>query len=419
MSADRIIARYLIETPLAVERAAEVIAGEQSSGTFVPVPGETEELKKRARAQVVAVALRESVPEPSLPGARPPRNGPGRYQRAEITIAFPLDNVGPNLPTLLSTVAGNLFELSEVSGLKLIDLELPPAFAGRYPGPQFGIEGTRKLSGVIGRPLIGTIVKPSVGLTPEQTAALVRSLGEAGIDFIKDDEVMANPPHSPLKERVRAVMNEVKALADQTGRKVMYAFNVSDDLDAMLVHHDLVRDAGGTCIMVSLNSIGLAALSALRKHAELPIHGHRNGWGLISRHPLLGISFVVYQKLWRLAGADHLHVNGLRNKFWEPDDSVVTSIRACLSPLFGGYFAMPVVSSGQWAGQAPDTFARAKTTDLIFLAGGGIMAHPGGPAAGLRSIQQAWEAAVIGVDLGAYAASHPELAVALERFRAR
>ncbi|HEY0790226.1 MAG TPA: RuBisCO large subunit C-terminal-like domain-containing protein, partial [Chthoniobacterales bacterium] len=268
----------------------------------------------------------------------------------------------------------------------------------------------------IGRPLIGTIIKPSVGLTPDQTAALVRSLGEAGIDFIKDDELMANPPHSPLRERVRAVMAEIEALAGKTGRKIMYAFNVSDDLDAMCKHHDLVRDEGGTCIMVSLNSIGLAALATLRKHAELPIHGHRNGWGLISRHPLLGISFVVYQKLWRLAGADHLHVNGLRNKFWEGDDSVVDSIRACLAPLFGGYAAMPVVSSGQWAGQAPDTFARAKTTDLIFLAGGGIMAHPSGPAAGLRSIQQAWEAAVQGIDLGTYAAAHPELQAALERF---
>ena len=416
MSAECIIARYLIETTLAVESAAEVIAGEQSSGTFVPVPGETEELKKRARAQVVAIDLRESVPNPSLPGARPPQKG---YQRAEITIAFPLGNLGPNLPTLLSTVAGNLFELSEVSGLKLIDLELPAAFAERYPGPQFGIEGTRKLSGVVGRPLIGTIVKPSVGLTPKQTAAIVRNLGEAGIDFIKDDELMANPPHSPLSERVRAVMDEVKTLAEKTGRKLMYAFNISDDLDAMLAHHDLVRAEGGTCIMVSLNSIGLAALATLRKHAELPIHGHRNGWGLICRHPLLGISFSVYQKLWRLAGADHLHVNGLRNKFWEPDDSVVQSIQACLTPMFGGYVAMPVVSSGQWAAQAPETFRRAKTMDLIFLAGGGIMAHPGGPSAGLRSIQQAWEAAGAGIDLQTYAACHPELAAALERFANR
>ncbi|HEY0791381.1 MAG TPA: RuBisCO large subunit C-terminal-like domain-containing protein, partial [Chthoniobacterales bacterium] len=194
MNADRFVAKYLIETPLAVERAAEIIAGEQSSGTFVPLPGETAELKERARAQVLAINRLESVPQPSLPGVRRPREGPERYQRAEITIAFPVDNVGPNLPTLLSTVAGNLFELSEVSGLKLVDLELPPVFAERYPGPQFGIEGTRRLSGVIGRPLIGTIIKPSVGLTPDQTAALVRSLGEAGIDFIKDDELMANPP---------------------------------------------------------------------------------------------------------------------------------------------------------------------------------------------------------------------------------
>ena len=416
MSADRIIASYLIETPLAVEHAAEMIAGEQSSGTFVPVPGETEELKRRARAQVLAIDLLESASQPSLPGARLLKNGSGRYQRAKITVAFPVDNVGPNLPTLLSTIAGNLFELSEVSGLKVMDLELPPVFAERYLGPQFGIKGTRQLSGVVGRPLIGTIIKPSVGLTPKQTAAMVRSLGEAGIDFIKDDELMANPPHSPLKERVRAVMNEINTLADKTGRKLMYAFNVSDDLDAMLEHHDLVRDEGGTCMMVSLNSIGLAALSTLRKHAELPIHGHRNGWGLICRHPLLGISFVVYQKLWRLAGADHLHVNGLRNKFWEPDNSVVQSIQACLTPMFGGYIAMPVVSSGQWAGQVSDTFARTKTTDLIFLAGGGIMAHPGGPSAGLMSIQQAWAAAVTGVDLKAYVATHPELAAAFERF---
>jgi hypothetical protein len=121
MSADRIIARYLIETPLAVERAAEVIAGEQSSGTFVPVPGETEELKKRVPAQVVAIALRESVPpEPSLPGARPPRNGPGRYQRAEITVAFPPDNVGSNLPD--GSTAENAPRLRTLLGTRRGDL---------------------------------------------------------------------------------------------------------------------------------------------------------------------------------------------------------------------------------------------------------------------------------------------------------
>jgi ribulose-bisphosphate carboxylase large chain len=411
-----VVATYLIETPLPVEKAADTIAGEQSSGTFLPVPGETAELKARARARVVDIRRLDATRVPSLPGSRQPKDGDGTFQRAEITIAFPFDNVGANLPTLLATVCGNLYELADHSGCKLLDLDLPEAFAARYPGPQFGIDGTRRLAGVHDRPIIGTIVKPSVGLSPEQTAQLVRELGEAGIDFVKDDELMADPPHSPLKARVACVMREINRLADRTGRKVMYAVNVSDEIDAMRRHHDAVLAAGGTCVMVSVNHVGPAGVSALRQHSQLPIHGHRNGWGMLTRHPLLGIAFNAYQKIWRTAGIDHLHVNGLQNKFWEPDDSVVRSIRAMQQPLFGGYHAMPVISSGQWGGQAPETFRLTGTLDVMYVAGGGIMAHPGGPAAGLRAVQQAWEAAAQGVPLDDYAKTHEELRLTIETF---
>jgi ribulose-bisphosphate carboxylase large chain len=412
-----IIATYRIETALPVEQAAEMIAGEQSSGTFLPVPGETEELKARARARVTRIALRESVDRPSLPGARRPA-GDSRigWQRADVTIEFPFDNVGANLPTLVATICGNLYELAEHSGCKLLDLQLPDAFAARYPGPRFGIDGTRALAGVHDRPIIGTIVKPSVGLSPEQTAALVADLAEAGIDFVKDDELMADPPHSPLARRVACVMREINRLADRTGRKVMYAVNISDEIDAMKRHHDAVLEAGGTCVMVSLNHVGLAGVTALRAHTALPIHGHRNGWGMLARHPLLGIEFPAYQTIWRTAGVDHLHVNGLRNKFWEPDDSVVRSVEAMQRPLFGGYRAMPVISSGQWGGQAVETYRRTGTLDLMYVAGGGIMAHPGGPAAGLRGIQQAWEAAAQGIPLEAYAETHAELRATIQTF---
>jgi ribulose-bisphosphate carboxylase large chain len=420
MKSQPIVATYLIETPLPVDQAAEMIAGEQSSGTFLPVPGETEELKRRARARVVNVALLESVATPSLRGVRLPSGpGPASFQRAEITIEFPFENVGCNLPTLMATVCGNLFELSDHSGCKLLDLELPGEFSQRYMGPQFGVEGTRRLAGVHQRPLIGTIVKPSVGLSPEQTAALVRQLGEAGIDFVKDDELMANPPHSPLRDRVRCVMHEINELAEKTGRKLMYAVNITDELDAMRRHHDCVVEAGGTCVMVSLNHVGLTGVAALREYCSLPIHGHRNGWGMFTRHPMLGMEFSVYQKLWRAIGVDHLHVNGLSNKFWESDDSVVRSIEAFKRPLWGGYWAMPVVSSGQWGGQAPETLRRTGTQDLIYVAGGGIMAHPGGPAEGFRGIQQAWEAAALGVSLEEYAIDHDALRQTLEKFGGR
>lgn len=415
---ERIVAKYWVETPHPVERAAEVLAGEQSSGTFVQVPGETAELRERHRAGVERITTVGEAGAPSLPGSRPPKGSaePITYYQAELEVSFPLVNVGVNLPTLLSTVCGNLYELSEFSGLKLLDLELPDAFKERYPGPQFGIEGTRRLTGVYERPIIGTIVKPSVGLSPAQTAELVRELAEAGIDFIKDDELMADSPHSPLTERVAAVMRIINDHAERTGKKVMYAFNISDEVEAMLRHHETVLRAGGTCVMVSLNSVGLAGVSHLRKHCELPIHGHRNGWGMLTRHPALGIEFPAYQKLWRLAGVDHLHVNGLQNKFWEGDDSVVRSIQACLTPLLGGYPVMPVISSGQWGGQAPETYRRAGTVDVMYLAGGGVMAHPDGPAAGLIAIRQAWEAAVAGVPLGEYAATRGELRKQLEKF---
>lgn len=416
---DPIIATYLIETAHPADFAAEMIAGEQSSGTFIAVPGETEELKARARARVTNIKRLETVDAPSLPGSRPPRThrGPVKYQRAEITVEFPFDNIGPNLPTLLATVSGNLYELSELSGIKLLDIQLPAAFAQRYPGPQFGITGTRRLADVQGRPIIGTIVKPSVGLTPAQTAELVRTLGEAGIDFMKDDELQADSPHCPLKERVAAVMRVINELAERKGRKVMFAFNITDDFESMLRHHDIVVAAGGTCVMVSLHSVGLAALAEFRRHCQLPIHGHRNGWGLYGRHPLLGVEYPAWQKLWRLAGVDHLHVNGLQNKFWEPDESVVRSIKACLTPMFHPHdAAMPVVSSGQWGGQAPETYRLAGTTDLMYLAGGGIMAHPMGPAAGLRGLQQAWEAAVQGVDLNEHAKTHAELRETIAKF---
>jgi len=438
---ERIFATYLIETPLPLEKAAATLAGEQSSGTFVEVPGETAELKQRFAARVEKITPLETVSEPSLPGSPS-----GKLQRAEVTVSWSLENMGYNLPTLVSTIQGNLYELSQFSGLKLMNLELPPSFAGHFRGPKFGVTGCRKLTGVEGRPLIGTIIKPSIGLTPQQTADLVKVLAEAGIDFIKDDELMANPPHSPFDARVDAIQRVLNAYADRTGKKVMYAFNISDELDAMQRHYEKVFRSGGTCAMMSLNSVGLSGAKKICDLGALAIHGHRNGWGMLNRHPLLGIEFPAYQKLWRLAGVDQLHVNGIANKFWESDDSVVRSIESCRRPLFGGAPVsdpasissaplgatgggstqstnssadipiLPVVSSGQWGGQACETYRRTKTVDLLYMAGGGIMAHPDGPAAGVHSLRKWWEAAVEGLTMDQAAAKYPELKKSVEKF---
>jgi 3-oxoisoapionate-4-phosphate transcarboxylase/hydrolase len=406
---NRITVQYFVESPASLEDAAAAMAGEQSTGTFTRVPGETDAIRERFAARVESIESSETRDEPSLPGGARPAEKGGRYQTGKVRISFSIENMGPNLPTIISTVAGNLFELRQLSGLRVLEIDFPPELSSSFPGPQFGVRGTRELVGVTGRPVIGTIVKPNVGLTPGETADLVRTLGVAGVDFIKDDELMASPPHSPLAERVKAVMPVIHELAETTGRKLMYAFNITDQLETMLRNHDMVRDAGGTCVMVSLNSVGHVAVEHLRRHCELAIHGHRNGWGMYSRCPALGMEFAAYQKLWRLAGIDHLHVNGLRNKFCEADESVVRSVKACLTPVLDQPCLMPVVSSGQWGGQAPETYEATNTLDLMYLAGGGILAHPGGPASGVAAIQQAWEAAARNIDLDEYAKDHEPL----------
>ncbi len=409
----RITASYYVETPLPVEKAATVLAGEQSSGTFVPVPGETDELKQRFAARVESVEALETVDTPGIPGIA---IGKGPYHRANIKVSWSIENFGYNLPVLISTLQGNLYELAQFTGLKLMDIELPPSYAGHFSGPSFGIAGCRDLTAVYNRPLIGTIIKPSIGLSPQQTAALVKTLASAGIDFIKDDELLSSSANSAFEERVDAVMQVINDHADKTGKKIMYAFNISEETDTMLRRYEKIVTAGGNCAMLSINTVGLAGVKKICDQKQLAIHGHRNGWGMLNRHPLLGIEFAAYQKIWRLAGVDQLHVNGIQNKFWESDDSVVRSIKACLTPMPGSPSLLPVVSSGQWGGQAPETYRRTQTVDLLYMAGGGIMAHPGGPAEGVVALQQAWQAAVEGLSVEEGAKKYPAFAKSVEKF---
>jgi ribulose-bisphosphate carboxylase large chain len=410
---ERITATYFIETPLSPEKAAEVLAGEQSSGTFVAVPGETAELKERFAARVESVEELQTVNQPSIPSEK---NTAAQYDQAIVKVSWSVENFGYNLPVLISTLQGNLYELRQFTGLKLMDIDFPDNYIQHYRGPKFGIKGSRKLTSVDGRPLIGTIIKPSIGLTPQQTAGIVQTLGEAGIDFIKDDELLSSSANSFFEERVQEVMKVINALADKSGKKIMYAFNISGEMDEMLHRYETIVNAGGTCAMISLNSVGISGVKRICDIGELAIHGHRNGWGMLTRHPLLGIDFSAYQKLWRLAGVDQIHVNGIQNKFWESDDSVVRSIEACLKPMANTFSVLPVVSSGQWGGQAFETWRQTKTIDLLYMAGGGIMAHPIGAAAGVTALQQARKAAVDGLTLSDAVKLYPEFAKSVEKF---
>ena len=422
MAPDRFEATYLIETPLDPNRVADIMAGEQSCGTFTRVQGETDELRERARAVVEQVDELEAVDQPSLPNAWLERqNQPGPWRRARVRISFPVDNVGANLPTLASTVSGNLYDLGESTGMRLESMRVSAEFRKRFDLPRVGIAGTRAATGVSRGAMVGTIIKPNVGLSPDQTAGLVAQLCEAGVDFIKDDEICADPVHAPLAQRVPAVMRAVRDHEQRYGKPVMVAFNITDETDAMLRHAELVKREGGSCVMVSLNACGLSAVQTLRRATPLALHGHRNGYGAFSRHPLLGMSFQAYQLLWRLAGVDHMHVHGLQGKFSQSDEEVVSSAKDCLTPLADGVddAVLPAFSSGQWAGTVLATHDAVGTDDLLFMSGGGILAHPDGPAAGVQSLRQAWEAAQAGISLAEFTRQASELRRAMEFFGKR
>ncbi len=400
-----------------------MMAGEQSSGTFVRVAGETDELRARAAAEVLSIEPEGEADHPSLASAyveRKEKKGP--FRRARVRIAYPVGNIGRNLPTLAATVSGNLYDIGEITGLKLLSLDIPAAYRARYPLPALGVAGTRAALGVAERPIFGTIIKPNVGMRPGEIAALVDTLCAAGVDFIKDDEVCANPDIAPLAERVPAVMAVIRAWREKTGRAVMMAFNITDETDAMRRHADLVAAEGGNCVMASLNWCGLSAMESLRAHTPLAIHAHRNGFGAMSRHPLLGIGFQAYHALYRLAGIDHMHVHGIGGKFVDDAEEVTEAARACLRPLSvdgPDDRVMPAFSSGQWAGTLPRTLEAAGSADLMFMCGGGILAHPDGPAAGIASLREAWEALQAGEDLAAAAETRPALAAAIGFFGAR
>ncbi|KKX33316.1 RuBisCO large subunit C-terminal-like domain-containing protein [Rhizobium sp. LC145] len=388
-------ADYLIETPLPLAKVADIMAGEQSCGTFTKVEGETDDLRARAGAEVIGIDDLGEVETPTLPSAWLHRRGvTNRPLRARIKLRFPIANIGVNLAALASTAAGNLYDLGEVTGLRLESITLPPSWRRQYAMPRQGIVGTRRLAGVTGRPMIGSIIKPNVGLSAAEIGRLVERLCNAGIDFIKDDEIAANPAHAPLSERITSVMAAVKRAEDKLGRRVMIAFNITDETDAMRRNADLVARQGGTCIMANLNWCGFSAVETLRRSTDLVLHGHRNGFGALSRCDVLGISFSAYQTLWRLAGVDHMHVHGLDGKFAQENGEVIESTALCLTPLDdqSDDRVLPAFSSGQWAGTVPATWKAVGGDDFLFMAGGGIMGHPGGPTEGIESIRAAFRA---------------------------
>lgn len=414
MANDNIYVTYRLETAGSIAELAAKIASDQSTGTFTDLPGETAAVQARCAAQVIRIDTLEPSAAPSFPDP----DGTGPYSRADVVISYPLEAIGTDIAALMTITVGGVFAVRGPTGIRVMDIDLPPCWSV-HPGPQFGIDGSRRLMGVDQGPMIASIIKPSLGLLPEETANVVAQLCDAGVDFIKDDEKLMSPGYSTLEDRVNAIMPVIDAHEQKTGKRVMYAFGISSaDPDTMLRNHDCVVAAGGNAAVININSVGYGGMSFLRKRSQLCLHAHRNGWDILTRHPGLGMEFRAYQKIWRLLGVDQFQINGIRAKYWEPDDSFVRSFHDLSTPIFSDADRpLPVVCSGQWGGQAVDTYRKTgRTLDLMYLGGGGIHGHPMGATAGVRAMRQAWKSAEQDIELVDYALDHPELAAALAKW---
>ncbi|MEW6329779.1 MAG: RuBisCO large subunit C-terminal-like domain-containing protein, partial [Candidatus Micrarchaeota archaeon] len=319
---------------------------------------------------------------------------------------------------LLSDIAGNIFGMSEIRKLKLLDFELPRAYVRGFRGPAFGIEGVRKIIGTekSKRPHVGTIVKPKVGLNPQETAEVAYDAWAGGIDFVKDDENLTNQKFCPFEERVMRVMEARDKAQSETGEKKMYAANITAETNEMLRRAEFVGEHGGNCIMVDIITAGFAGLQSVREaDFGMVIHAHRAMYAALARDERMGISMLALGKLARLAGVDQLHIGAIFGKM-HGEAKEVLDIKDAIER---GWFGMKPVFSVASGGLSPLEVANVIRTmgkNVIIQAGGGVHGHPDGTRAGARAMRQAVDAAVKGINIREHAKTHRELARALEKW---
>ncbi len=329
-------------------------------------------------------------------------------------IAWPWTNWGANLPQLMASVlAGEGSETARFTRCRLVALEWPEALVrGLGGGPRWGIDRVRARLEAPERPLLGGIVKPSLGLSPAEVAHTAAGLARGGCDLVKDDELLADPEWCPLGERVPAVARALAAV----GSPCLYAANVTGPVDGLVARAEAAVKAGAGALMVNVFASGIDCVRVLAAAGlGVPVFAHRVGAGPIVRNPEVGVAGSVLCELTRIAGADFVQIGGFGGKLFDTWDEVADNLAACRRPLAGAAVPVPVNGGGVWAGSVPAVLGAAGS-DVMLLVGAGAYEHPGGVEAGARSVRQAIDAVVGGVALKEAAQSAPELAAALTHF---
>ncbi|MBP7737490.1 MAG: ribulose 1,5-bisphosphate carboxylase [Spirochaetes bacterium] len=384
----------------------QVLAIEQTTGTWTPVPGETPEIRAKHVAKVIGV-YEAPYYEYGVPADVTAR-------QYIVQIAFPAANVEDQLPMMLTALVGNI---SLVPNFKLLDIRLPKATLDQFNGPRFGTDGWWKALGLQkGRPLLNNMVKPCSGYPLEVGAELFRQAALGGCDVIKDDELIANMRYNDAVERVKLYMKIEKEVFEETGEHTLYTVNVTDRLPRMFDLAKRCIDAGANAMMVNYLAVGPEAMRALADdpNINVPILAHMDVAGAYFMSPYQGISSpIIFGKIARLCGADSIVLPfSMGGKAMYMHERFMATTRNLIYPMGNLKPTMPMPSGGITPNNVQD-IVNALGKDVMIGSGGGIHAHPMGPRAGARALRQAIDAAIKGVKVDEYAKDHEELGRAL------
>ncbi|MEM2637382.1 MAG: type III ribulose-bisphosphate carboxylase [Candidatus Korarchaeota archaeon] len=349
-----------------------------------------------------------------------------------LRVAYPIDLFEPgNVVQMLTCYAGNIYGMRAIEKLRLIDVSLPEEIVKSFKGPQFGIEGVRKILKVYDRPLTATVPKPKVGLTTDEYAKTAYDILAGGVDLLKDDENLGDLSFNRFEARVKAVMKVIDKVENETGERKGYLANITGETKEMEKKAKLVADYGNKFIMVDFVLAGWSALMTIRNIAQelgLAIHAHRAFHAAYTRDVEHGMSMLLLAKMARLIGVDHIHIGAAVGKMEAAKQDVLAIQRVITQEevqeenhmhlhqkWYGLKPVVPTISGGLHIGLLPDV-VQIHGKDILIQVGGGVTGHPDGSYAGAVAVRQALDAVNKGIPLNEYAKDHKELARGLEKW---
>ena len=321
---------YVEPEGISLKEAAGGVAAESSVGTWTELTTEKPYVKRLA-AHVYSI------------------------EGNTIKIAYPIELFEPaNMPNILSSVAGNVFGLKALKNLRLLDIQFPKALMDSFKGPAFGIAGIRRLLKIPKRPLVGTIIKPKLGLNTKDHAKVAYDAWSGGCDVVKDDENLSSQKFNPFEERLAQTLDKRDKAQQETGERKVYMINVTAETNLMLKRAEAVVAQGGEYVMVDILTSGWSALQTLRdQNPKLVIHAHRAGHAAFTKNQLHGIAMRPIATVARVIGVDQLHVGTVVGKMSETKEEVLENIDACKTRLGNLKPVLPVASGGLYPTLVP------------------------------------------------------------------